>query len=398
MLNKNSDIVAISAVRTPIGRFGGTLKDVKAYELGAVAIREAVNRSGIAAGNISEVIYGNCRQAGNGPNPARSAALLAGLKQSIPSTTVNMACPSGMKTIMISAASIAAGQSDYCVAGGMDSMSTIPHMIQGLRFKQRKLGDLLIEDGWKDATDPVAETTMGKTAEALAEKYNITREQQDKFALESHRRAVAAAESGLFTNETVAIDLVPAFNHGAVFLTADETPRSNTSLKKLSELPPAFSAAGSVTAGNSSAMSDGACALVLTKRELAQSKNITPLFSITAQTQAAVDGAVMGEGPAVSIPAVLKQAGMTINDIDLIEINEAFASQIIANIQTLNLDRSRLNVNGGAIALGHPTGISGARIVITLANALKAADKETGLAAICGAGGVTTAIIIRREN
>jgi acetyl-CoA C-acetyltransferase len=309
-----------------------------------------------------------------------------------------MACPSGMKTIMISAASIAAGQSDYCVAGGMDSMSTIPHMIQGLRFKQRKLGDLLIEDGWKDATDPVAETTMGKTAEALAEKYNITREQQDKFALESHRRAVAAAESGLFTNETVAIDLVPAFNHGAVFLTADETPRSNTSLKKLSELPPAFSAAGSVTAGNSSAMSDGACALVLTKRELAQSKNITPLFSITAQTQAAVDGAVMGEGPAVSIPAVLKQAGMTINDIDLIEINEAFASQIIANIQTLNLDRSRLNVNGGAIALGHPTGISGARIVITLANALKAADKETGLAAICGAGGVTTAIIIRREN
>lgn len=389
-------IVAISGVRTPIGRFGGTLKDVASWELGGVAIREAVRRAGIAGSDVDEVIMGNCRQAGNGPNPCRSAALLAEIPVQVPSSTLNMACPSGMKAIIGAAQAIQCLTAQIVVAGGMDSMSTIPHLVRGLRFSPKKMGDILIEDGWKDATDPIARTTMGQTAERLAARHNISRADQDAFALSSHEKAVQAIQQGLFANETVALNLAPAFNHGPISLAQDETPRPNTSLEKLGALPPAFTSTGSVTAGNSSTMSDGACALVFTSEKHAVELGASPLFRIVAVAQCAVDGDVMGEGPVHSIARVLKFAGMSLDDIDLIEINEAFASQILSNIRQLNISPDTLNVHGGAIALGHPTGISGARIVITLAYALRARNKQFGLAAICGAGGVTTAIIIER--
>ncbi len=392
-----NEIVALSAVRTPIGRFGGALKDVMAYELGAIAIKNAVIRSNIDKDMISEVIFGNCRQAGNGPNPARSAALLAGLSVNIPASTINMACPSGMKTVFFSASAILSGQSDFCVAGGMDSMSTIPHMIKGLRFNILKLGDLKIEDGWSDSKDPVALVSMGDTAEKIAAKYNISRREQDEFAFLSHKKASKAVKDGLFDNEIVPVLLEPLLNHQRVELLKDETPRENTSIDKLLKLKAVFAKNGSVTAGNSSAMSDGACALILTNRKKAVLHNAKPLFKIVAMVQSAVDGAIMGEGPVVSINMVLKKANMTLDDIDLIEVNEAFAAQIIANEKVVKWDRDKLNVNGGAIALGHPTGISGARIIITLYYALKNRNKELGLASICGAGGVTTAIIIKRE-
>ncbi|MBN2342759.1 MAG: thiolase family protein [Deltaproteobacteria bacterium] len=395
-MHHQNPIVALSAVRTPIGRFGGTLKDVSVLELGGIAVQEAIQRAGISPQEIEEVVLGNCRQAGNGPNPCRSAALLGGIPVDVPASTLNMACPSGMKAIMNAAQSIQTNTARLVVAGGMDSMSTIPHMVRGLRFAPKKMGDIVIEDGWKDATDPIAETTMGQTAERLAQKHQITREVQDRYALHSHQKAVRATKDGLFSDEIVPIRLAAAFKHGPVELHSDETPRENTSIEKLAALPPAFSRTGSVTAGNSSTMSDGACALVLTSQETAREGQWTPVFKIVGAAQCAVDGEVMGEGPVLSIEKVLRQTGMTLNDMDIIEINEAFASQIVTNIQQLTLDENKLNVHGGAIALGHPTGISGARIVVTLAHALRTYDKQFGLAAICGAGGVTTAMIIER--
>ncbi|MBN2803045.1 MAG: thiolase family protein [Deltaproteobacteria bacterium] len=398
-IEKNeNDIVVLSAARTPIGKFGGTLKDVKAFELGAIAIDAAIKKAGIDKDNISEVIYGNCRQAGNGPNPARSAALLAEIPEHIPSSTLNMACPSGMKSIMLSSDGIMAGSSQLNIAGGMDSMSTIPHLVKGLRFNTLKMGDLKIEDGWKDATDPIAQTTMGTSAELLADKFNISRETQDEFAALSHKRAVQAINEGLFKDEIAPIKLSPAFDHGWVELVNDETPRDNTSVEKLLSLKPVFKKEGSVTAGNSSAMSDGACALLISSRKNAANMNVLPFFKIVSYAQFAVNGKIMGEGPAYSIPLVLKKAGLTMKDIDLFEINEAFASQIIANTEVLKIDMDRLNIRGGAIALGHPTGVSGARIVTTLAYTLTHMKKEFGLAAICGAGGVTTSMIIKLEN
>lgn len=390
------DVVAISAVRTPIGRFGGTLKDVAAFELGGSAITAAIKQANIEKKQIDEVIMGNCRQAGNGPNPCRSAALLAQVPVSVPASTLNMACPSGMKAIMNGAQAILCNTAQAVVVGGMDSMSTIPHMIRGLRFTAKKLGDILIEDGWKDATDPIAQTTMGQTAVSLADKHHISREEQDAFALSSHQKAVSAQKKGFFQSEIIPIQLAPAFLHGPVELLADETPRSNTTLEKLASLPPAFSPTGSVTAGNSSTMSDGACALILTSTAHAQKLNTPPLFRIVAFSQCAVDGQWMGEGPIQSISQVLQQAKMTLSNMDIIEINEAFASQIITNIRQLKIDESKLNIHGGAISMGHPTGVSGARIVATLAHALKTTNTQFGLASICGAGGVTTSMIIER--
>lgn len=391
-----NNIVAVSAVRTPIGRFGGTLKDVQSYELGAIAIKAAIEQSTIDSTQIDEVIMGNCRQAGNGPNPSRSASLLANVPVSVPSSTINMACPSGMKAIMNGAQAILCQNAQSVVVGGMDSMSTIPHVVRGLRFRPKKMGDILIEDGWKDATDPIADTTMGQTAVRLAEKHNISRTAQDEFAFASHQKAIHAIEKGLFDSEIVPVHLAPAFSHGPIEFLADETPRADTSLDKLAALPPAFSRTGTVTAGNSSTMSDGACALVLTSDENAQKLGIDPIFKIVAFSQCAVDGEVMGEGPTQSISQVLRIANKCLNDMDLIEINEAFATQVITNVRQLALDESKLNIHGGAIALGHPTGISGARIVTTLAHSLRTYDKQFGLASICGAGGVTTSIIIER--
>jgi acetyl-CoA C-acetyltransferase len=285
------------------------------------------------------------------------------------------------------------------MAGGMESMSTIPFLLKNCRFEGFKMGDRKLEDGWSDSIDPTCGYGMGNTAENLLEKNDVSRQEMDEFALASHQKAVAAIEGGRFKNEIVPVVIPAKGKKPEVVFDVDETPRKDTTLEKLAKLPPAFKKdGGRVTAGNACGMSDGACALVLTTRERAKAQGAKPLFSLVSYATAAVDGRYMGEGPGVSIPKALDSAGMTISDMDLYEVNEAFAVQVLVNERMLKWDREKLNVNGGAIALGHPTGISGARIIVTLYNALKQKDKELGVASICGGGGVTTAMIIKREN
>ena len=397
-MNKPTDIVAVSAVRTPMGSFGGTLKDIASYHLGAAAIKAALERSGFEGKDLAEVIYGSCRQAGNGPNPSRSAAIYAGLPVEVPTNTLNMACPSGMKSIMLAAQGIMTGQGEVYMTGGMDSMSTIPYLLKNVRFEGFKMGDRTLEDGWSDSIDPTCGMGMGGTAENLVEKHGISREDQDAFAVDSHTKALAAIEAGRFADEIVPVT-IPATRKTAEFqFDTDETPRKGTSIEKLAKLRPAFKKDGSVTAGNACGMSDGACALVVTTRARAEAAGVKPLFEVVSFSNTSCDGTTMGEGPGYSIPIALENAGMTLADMDLYEVNEAFAVQVLTNEKMLQWDRAKLNVNGGAIALGHPTGISGARIVITLYNALKQNDKEFGVASICGGGGVTTAMVIKREN
>ena len=393
-----SDIVAISAVRTPMGRFGGTLKDTAAYDLGAVAIRAALERAGLAGDGIDDVMLGSCRQAGNGPNPARTAAVRGGIPVTVPVQTINMACPSGMRCITMASQAIRLGDYKTAVVGGMDSMSTIPYLLKDCRWSGFKMGDRTLLDGWADSIDPLCGVGMGATAENLVDKYKIPREQQDQFALESHQKAGKAQSKGWFDAEIVPVEVPAVGRQPAVLFEKDETIRADTSLEKLAKLRPAFKKDGSVTAGNACGMADGATALVMTSREHAKAIGATPLFSLVAYSNVAVEPQTMGEGPSVSIPAALQRASLTLQQMDLIEVNEAFAVQVLANEQVLKWDRSKLNVHGGAIALGHPTGISGARIVVTLYHALKGTDGELGIAGICGGGGVSMARIIRRES
>ena len=395
----NSDIVAIGAVRTPIGSFGGTLRDVPACELGAAAIRGALERSGVGAAQIDKVIYANCRQAGNGPNPARTAAVKGGVPITSPVMTVNMACPSGMKTVMLAARELQAGDAGFVIAGGMESMSTMPYLLKGVRWEGFKSGDKTLLDSWSDTIDPLCGFGMGTTAENQAQAYGIGREAQDEFALQSQRKAAAAQEAGRFDEEIVQFRLAPDRQHpeGALFA-RDEGGRPDTTLEKLARLRTVFKKDGSVTAGNACTMGDAACAIVLTTRERARALGFAPLFAIVSFAEAAVEPRLMGDGPGISIPLALRRAGMALNDMDFIEINEAFAAQILANEKALEWDRSRLNVWGGAIALGHPTGFTGARLLLTLSSILRHHDKELGVAGICGGGGVTTAMVIRRES
>jgi len=380
-----------------MGRFGGTIKDVAAYDLGATAIRAAIQRAGISADTVDDVIYGSCRQAGNGPNPARTASVRGGVPMSVPVQTINMACPSGMRCIQLASQAIRLGDSKTVVVGGMDSMSTIPYLLKDCRWDGFKMGDRTLLDGWSDSIDPLCGMGMGATAENLVEKYGITREEQDQFAVESHHKAAKAQSSGWFDAEIVPVEVPAKGKQPAILFEKDETIRADTSVEKLAKLRAAFKKDGTVTAGNACGMSDGATALVLTTREHAKALGAKPLFSLVAYSNVAVEPATMGEGPGVAIPAALERAGMALSDMELIEVNEAFAVQVLANERVLGWDRSRVNVHGGAIALGHPTGISGARIVVTLYHALKGTDKELGIASICGGGGVSMATIIKRE-
>jgi acetyl-CoA C-acetyltransferase len=397
MANQN-DVVAVAAVRTPIGSFGGTLRDVSAYDLGAAAIRAAVERSGLEASAINKVIYGNCRQAGNGPNPARTAAVRGGLPLTSTVMTVNMACPSGMKSVMLAARELQAGDANFVMAGGMESMSTMPYLLKGARWEGFKAGDKTLMDSWSDTIDPLCGYGMGMTAENQAEKYGITRLAQDEFALESQQRAAAAQEGGFFADEIVPFRLEPDRKHPeGVLFARDEGWRADTTLEKLAKLRPVFKKDGTVTAGNACTMGDAACAIVLTTREKAKAQGLKPLFSIVSFADAAVDPTMMGDGPGAVIPLALSAAGMTLSNMDFVEVNEAFAAQILANERALGWNRDRVNVWGSGIALGHPTGFTGARLLITLTSILRRNGKELGVAAICGGGGVTTAMVIRRE-
>jgi acetyl-CoA C-acetyltransferase len=392
-----SDIVVVSAVRTPMGKFGGSLRGIQSWDVGAVSIREAVRRTGLNPKDIDNVILGNCRQAGNGPNPARTAAIRGGIGLPVPVFTVNMACPSGMKTLELASNAIRLNKSTNVLVGGFESMSNIPYLLKGARWEGFKMGNKTLEDGWSDSIDPLINMGMGETAENLNSKYNITREAQDDFAVQSHIRAASAQSNGWFNDEIVPINIPATKTSTEIVFDKDETIRFDIDKSKIATLKPVFRKDGTVTAANSCGLSDGSAAMVITSRENAIANGLNPLFSIIGFAELAVDPAFMGEGPAFAIPKVLSNAGMTLDDIDLIEINEAFAVQVLANQLALGIDNDKLNVNGGAIALGHPTGISGARIIITLYYALKKLDKTFGLASICGGGGVSTAIIIKRE-
>ncbi len=394
-----NDVVFVSAVRTPMGSFGGTLKDMQVYDLGAFPVREALKRANVKGDEVDEAIIGNCRQAGNHVNPGRTVALKGGCGQTTPGVTINKACPAGMKAVSMAVSQIVMEQTDIVLCGGMESMSTIPYLLKGARFGGFKMGDRKLEDGWGDSFDPIAKVSMGMTAENVGEKYGISREDMDRYAVRSHQLAQAAADNGWFDNEIVPVTIPATRKKPEYQFTADESIKPQTNMEALAKLRPAFKKeGGKVTAGNACGLTDGSAMMVAMTREAAAARGVKPLFSVVDFCQTAVDGTYMGEGPGEAIPMVLKRAGMELSDIDLFEINEAFAAQVLGNVARLSLDIDKLNVHGGAIALGHPTGCSGARIIVTLYNALKRLDKEFGVAAICGGGGATMAVIIKREN
>lgn len=393
------DIVVVSAGRSPMGLFGGSLKDMTAIDLGSQVIRKTLAMINLKPDMVDMTVFGNCRQAGNGVNPARIAAELAGIPIDRFAQTVNCACPTGIKAMIIASQDIRLGDADVVVAGGMEHMSSIPHLLMGYRWKGFRMGNVTIMDGWNDTFDRIAKSYMGETAENVAVKYAISREDQDKFAYNSHQKASKSQKDGKFKEEIVPID-VPATKEkeGFVF-SVDECIRHDANLEKMAKMKPAFKKdGGTVTAANACGMPDGAAALVVMSRAKAKSLGLEPLFSIVSYANSAVDNAYMGIGPTASIPIALERAGLSKTDIDAYEINEAFAATSIACERILGLDAGKVNINGGAISLGHPTGCSGARLLTTLYRVLKQQDKELGAASLCGGGGVSCAIIIKREK
>jgi acetyl-CoA C-acetyltransferase len=393
-----NEVVYAGAVRTPMGRFGGTLKDVPVYQLASFPIREALRRANVAGDEVDDCVIASCRQAGNRVNPAHTAAQLGGVDMSVPGVTINKACPAGMKAVTLAAQLIQVEQANVVLCGGMESMSSIPHLLRGHRFNGFRLGPVTLEDGWSDSDDPIAGVGMGMTAENVAEKYQIPRQELDEFAAGSHNKAAAAQANGWFDAEITPVIIPAKGKQPEVVFDKDESIRYDANPEAMGKLAPSFKKDGVVTAGNSCGLTDGSCMMVAMTREEAAKRGATPLFSIVDYSQYAAPGITMGEGPGLVIPRALKRAGMSLDDMELIEINEAFASQVLSNWRMLNFDLDKLNVSGGAIALGHPTGCSGARILTTLYYNLKRLDKEIGIAAICGGGGATMATIIKRES
>jgi acetyl-CoA C-acetyltransferase len=389
------EAVILSGCRTAIGTFGGVFKDVSAIELGTVAVREAVRRAGVRPDQVDEVVLGNVLQAGLGMNPARQATIKAGLPESVPATTVNKVCGSGLKAVMMAAQAIKAGDAEIVVAGGTENMSRAPYLLPGARWGQR-LGngtalDHMIHEGLTDAFHDIH---MGVTAENLVERHRISRADQDLFSAESQRRAEAAIKSGAFAEEIVPV-VVPG-KKGETRIDTDEHPRPGTTAESLSKLRPAFKKDGTVTAGNASGINDGAAALVVTHAERAQRLSLAPIARIVSYASAAVDPRVMGIGPVPAVRKALEKASLSADAIDLFELNEAFAAQSLAVLRELALDPQKVNVLGGAIALGHPIGASGARILVTLIHALRARGLRYGLAGLCIGGGQGVAMVVER--
>jgi acetyl-CoA C-acetyltransferase len=399
-MDKNLEPVILSAVRTPIGKFQGALSGLPATKLGAIAILAAVERAGIKADEIEEVIMGNVVQAGEGQAPARQAELLGGLPATVSATTLNKVCGSGLKAAMVSAQAIRAGDADLFVAGGFESMSRAPYLINGrngeLKYGNQQLTDALLNDGlW----DPFENWSMGMAAEFIADEYEVTREAMDKFAFESHQKAISAIEAGKFKAEIVPVK-IPGRKGDITVMETDEGPRKDTSLDGLAKLKPAFKPDGKVTAGNASAMNDGAAAVVIASRAYAEKNNLKPLAKIVGYAQAALEPKYLFAAPAKALPKLLQKVGWTLKDVDLIELNEAFAAQILADGYALandGWDWNKVNVNGGAIALGHPLGASGARVLTTLIYALKDRGLKRGIASLCLGGGEAVAMAIEVE-
>jgi len=389
-------VVIASAVRTPIGNYGGALKDFSAVDLAALVFKEAIKRAGIDAGQVQEVILGNILQAGQGMNPARQAALKAGIPVDATAMTVNMVCGSGLKAVALGAQSIATGEAEIVLAGGAESMSQAPYYVSKARWGHRmghgEIEDGMIKDGLWCAVEDVH---MGITAENLAEQYNISRREQDEYAAESQRRAQEAIAQKRFAEEIVPVE-IPQRKGDPVIFDTDEFPRAGVTVESLSKLRPAFKKDGTVTAGNASGINDGAAALVLMTEDKARELGIEPLATLVATACAGVEPRVMGIGPVNAVRKLLTKTGLTIADLDLVEANEAFAVQSLAVTRELGWDPNIVNVNGGAIALGHPIGASGARILVTLIYEMKRRNARTGLATLCIGGGQGIAALVQR--
>ena len=390
------EVVIVSAVRTPVGAFGGVFKNVSAVQLGTIVAKEALKRANLDPAIVEEVIFGNVLQAGLGQNVARQISVHAGVPIEVPSYTVNKVCGSGLKTVALAAQSIMAGDADIVLVGGTENMSQAPYLLKSARWGQRmgdgSIEDYMVKDGLWDIFN---DTHMGITAENIAEKYSFTREEQDNLALVSQNRAEEAIKSGRFKDEIVAVE-VPQRRKDPIVVDTDEFPRFGTTIEALGKLRPAFKKDGTVTAGSASGINDGAAAFIVMSKEKAEELGLTPLATIASYASAGVDPSVMGTGPIPASKKALAKIDMTVEDLDLVEANEAFAAQALSVIKELNLDTEITNVNGGAIALGHPIGASGARILVTLLYEMAKRDAKNGLATLCIGGGQGIAMIVKR--
>lgn len=390
------EAVIISAVRTPVGKFQGSLKDFRATDLGALVVRESVKRAGVDAGSVDEVIMGCVIQAGLGQNPARQAALGGGLPATVSAVTINKVCGSGLKAVMMAAQGIQLGDTEIVVAGGMESMSNAPYLLpkarQGYRLGNGTLVDAMINDGLWCAFE---DYHMGCTGEVVADRFNVSRTDQDDYALKSHQKAGNAIKAGKFKDEIVPVE-IPQKKGPPTIFEADETVREDTSLEALGKLKPAFKEGGTVTAGNAPGVNDGASALVVTSLERARSLGVEPMARIAAQATSGTQPELVMMAPVEAIRRVLKRAGWSLNEVDLIELNEAFAVQAVAITRELNLDPERVNVNGGAVALGHAIGQSGSRLLTTMLYEMKRRNVHRGIVALCLGGGNAVAMAIER--
>ncbi|AWE06862.1 acetyl-CoA C-acyltransferase [Lysinibacillus sp. 2017] len=390
------EVVIVSAVRTAIGSFQGTLKDIPAATLGSIVIKEALQRIDLDAALVDEVIMGNVLAAGSGQNPARQASIQAGIPHAVPAMTINKVCGSGLKAVHLAMQAIVAGDADIVVAGGFENMSQAPYVLQnareGFRMGDQKLVDTMIKDGlWCAFND----YHMGITAENLCDQYNIQREEQDAFSARSQARASAAIEAGKFVAEIVPVE-IPQRKGEPIIFAQDEYVKKGSTAEKLAGLRPAFKKEGSVTAGNASGINDGAAAVVVMSKQRAFELGLTPMATIVANASAGVDPAVMGIGPVQAVKKALSKANLTLEQMDLVEANEAFAAQAIAVDRELAFNHDKLNVNGGAIALGHPIGASGTRILVSLLHEMQKQDAQYGLATLCIGGGQGVATIVQR--
>ncbi len=390
-----TDTVITAAVRTPIGAFGGSLSGLEASDLGRIVISDALSRSGIAGDDVSEVVMGQVLTAGKGQNPARQASIGAGVPKEVPTMTINQVCGSGLKAVALGASSIVAGDNTIVVAGGQESMSNAPHCTHlrtGTKMGDAELTDTMIKDGLWDAFNGYH---MGTTAENIAEKWQLTRDAQDAFSAASQQKAEKALADGRFKDEIVPVPI--KIKKEEKIFGADEYPRAGTTAETLAKLNPAFSKDGTVTAGNASGINDGAAAVVLMSADEAKSRGLEPIARVASWAQAGVDPAIMGTGPIPSSRKALEKAGWSVGDLDLIEANEAFAAQSLAVCNDLGFDPDKVNVNGGAIALGHPIGASGCRVLVTLLHEMQKRDVHKGLATLCIGGGMGIALCVERE-
>ncbi|MCA1245457.1 acetyl-CoA C-acetyltransferase [Massilia sp. MS-15] len=390
------DVVIVAAGRTPVGKFGGTLAKIPAAELGAHVIRQLLAQTGIDPAAVSEVIMGQVLTAGAGQNPARQAVIKAGLPDMVPAQTINMVCGSGLKATHLAAQAIKCGDAQIVIAGGQENMSASPHVLNGsrdgFRMGDAKLVDTMIVDGLWDVYN---QYHMGVTAENVARKYDVSRAEQDEFALQSQLKAEAAQKAGKFKDEIIPVE-IPSKKGPTIFDT-DEYPKHGSTLEALSSLRPAFNKEGTVTAGNASGINDGAAAVVMMSASKARELGLTPLARIKAYASAGLDPSIMGMGPVSATRLCLQKAGWTHEDIDLMEINEAFAAQAIAVNKEMGWDTSKINVNGGAIALGHPIGASGCRVLVSLLHEMVRRDAKRGLASLCIGGGMGVALAVERD-